>query len=37
VIDLRRLTEPHAFVRAIFEAAIAPRPAPPLPDDALLG
>ncbi len=37
VIELRRLAEPHAFVKAVFEAAVSPHPTPPLPDDALLG
>ena len=37
VIDLRRLAEPHAFVKAVFEAAISQCPTPPLPDDTLLG
>jgi hypothetical protein len=36
-VDLQRLTEPHAFVKAVFEAAVSPHPTPPLPDDALLG
>lgn len=31
------ISEPHAFVRAVFEAAISSHPTASLPDDALLG
>ena len=36
-IDLASLAAPHAFVRAVFQAALSPYIAPLLPSDALLG
>lgn len=37
VIPLFGISEPYRFVEAVFQAAISTFPAPPLPDDALLG
>lgn len=36
-IRLWALAEPHEFIRGLFQAAICTHPAPPLPDDQLLG
>jgi len=36
-IDLAALEAPHAFAKVVFQAAVCDRPAPPLPEDALLG
>ena len=34
---LFNVSEPHEFVRGLFQAALCKHPAPPLPDDQLLG
>jgi len=36
-IDWKTLSEPEEFVKTVFQAAVCTHPAPPLPDDTLLG
>lgn len=36
-LSYRDVSEPMRFIEAVFKAAICTSPAPPLPDDALLG